>query len=694
MVLQHSLVIVICQSRSHGGSYHGESNLNYTRSVTEGMITESVKVAKPESHRPTPNRSSTLFLKTVCRYVSIRFKKSLSDDDDVCSSCMHDRRSAKKTAVSIVYNNDEVSADLMWLTMFHTDGCQNESNPEHSGYQLRRIQRVTTLTTSYSPCTTERAIGNPNENPRRGVRDPRVTGKSQVSQPRRVRDPIGLVAMSNYLPVIGSAQHDLNDISSILITLRNNGKHGAIPTMYREYDPTISSLPDNTIDKWHAIGISPIAAASACFLGKIPSNRSEVDAITLFLQVLELVKSPEELNQGAKRFLDRCTTYMKTFVQLASRNNHKVLGFCTSECINSLGNMWEYIKNFHVPHPIQNDGSFTVSMLRDHLREFKLRPFGGDLRGVNQSVPAENAWLSATRKKDGVLNPSDPDAPITISFRAIHRELHYFDMDTTWQTQGTQNMFHATLDEWQRQVINLGHAWRCYNQKVDDEGEYKEYMTLETAINDLIEQNTKLGCERAAAVNHFTCILALAPAIFRWKNKLQKFWSFSDLARGNMTKLDGHVRRVQQSLLLTSEILENHGYNVINVEEGNHGEIKKRNKCFSALREFMTTLTETQAGGGQSGTQVAASGWKKVLKFGDNVWPPEPPREQVPGWVTIPDPTVPAPRVSRFGPRPPPGPPPGYKAPPQPYPSAQPPPPKARPTSPTAPPPTRSSASG
>ena len=219
---------------------------------------------------------------------------------------------------------------------------------------------------------------------------------------------------------------------------------------------------------------------------------------------------------------------------------------------------------------------------------------------MNQSVPAENTWLSATRKKDGVLNPSDPDAPITISFRAIHRELHYFDMDTTWQTQGTQNMFHAALDEWQRQVINLGHAWRCYNQKVDDEGEYKEYMTLETTINDLIEQNTKLGRERAAAVNHFTCILALAPAIFRWKNKLQKFWSFSDLARGNMTKLDGHVRRVQQSLLLTSEILEDHGYNVINVEEGNHGEIKKRNKCFSALREFMTTLTETQAGGGQS----------------------------------------------------------------------------------------------
>ena len=347
--------------------------------------------------------------------------------------------------------------------------------------------------------------------------------------------------------------------------------------------------------------------------------------------------------------------------------------------------MWECIKSFHVPHPIRIDGAFTVSMLRDHLREFKLRPYGGDLRGVNQSVPAENTWLSATRKKDGVLNPSDPDAPITISFRAIHRELHYFDMTTTWQTKSTQDMFNAALDEWQRQVVHLGHAWRCYNQKVDDEGEYKDPMTLETTINDLIEQNTKLGRERAAAVSHFTCILALAPAIFRWKAKLQKFWQFSELARNNMKKIDDYVTRVQQSLLLTSEILENHGYNVINVEEGNHGEIKKRNRCFSALREFSTTMSETQAGGGQIGLQVAATGWKKVLRFGEGVWAPEPPRTQIPEWVTIPDPTVPAPRVNRFGPRPPPGPPPGFKAPPQPYPSAQPPPPKARPTSPSAP---------
>ena len=29
----------------------------------------------------------------------------------------------------------------------------------------------------------------------------------------------------------------------------------------------------------------------------------------------------------------------------AVRDNHKVLGFCTSDFINALGNMWDYIKN-------------------------------------------------------------------------------------------------------------------------------------------------------------------------------------------------------------------------------------------------------------------------------------------------------------------------------------------------------------
>ena len=155
--------------------------------------------------------------------------------------------------------------------------------------------------------------------------------------------------------------------------------------------------------------------------------------------------------------------------------------------------MWEHIKNFQVPHSIKNEREFTLNMLREHLRDFKIRAHGGGLRGVNQSVPADNTWLSATRKRDGSINLSDPDAPIIISFRAIHRELHYFTMDSTWESKGNLRLFDAALDEWQRQVLHLGHAWRCYNQQEDDEGNPVTPITLETTITDLIQQETKLG---------------------------------------------------------------------------------------------------------------------------------------------------------------------------------------------------------
>ena len=229
--------------------------------------------------------------------------------------------------------------------------------------------------------------------------------------------------------------------------------------------------------KWDGIGISPIAATSACFLGKKPSNRSEVDAIALLHQLLEMVKSQEDLNMGAKKFVDKCITYIKTFVQFAARDNHKVLGFYTTGCINSLGNMWEIIKNFHVRHPSKIEGSFTVAMDREHLREFKMRPHGGDFRSVNQSVPADNTWLSATRKRDELLHPTNPNVPLVISFKAIHRELHYLTLDATWESPNVQRLFNAALEEWVMQVVGLGHAWRCHNHLEDDSGNPVEPIT-------------------------------------------------------------------------------------------------------------------------------------------------------------------------------------------------------------------------
>ena len=91
-----------------------------------------------------------IILKTICRNVSIRFKKSLSNGDDICSGCMHDRRSIKKTAVSVAYNNNEVAADLMWLMIFHRNRCRINVDPDFSGHQATGSQSFKTFAASHS----------------------------------------------------------------------------------------------------------------------------------------------------------------------------------------------------------------------------------------------------------------------------------------------------------------------------------------------------------------------------------------------------------------------------------------------------------------------------------------------------------------------------------------------------------------
>ena len=85
------------------------------------------------------NEIVDIILKSVRRHMSIRFKESLSKTDDTCSSCKLDRRSAKKTAVSITYDIDEIAADIMWLMMYHVRGCLVNACTDISGY--RRISK-------------------------------------------------------------------------------------------------------------------------------------------------------------------------------------------------------------------------------------------------------------------------------------------------------------------------------------------------------------------------------------------------------------------------------------------------------------------------------------------------------------------------------------------------------------------------
>ena len=97
------------------------------------------------------------------------------------------------------------------------------------------------------------------------------------------------------------------------------------PSPYKSCDETPEPLPLVTLRQWAKIGINPIAAASACYTGQKNGSRSDADAMIMFHQSLELVDDESELNLQARRFTDKCTTYIRTFVSLASANTERVV---------------------------------------------------------------------------------------------------------------------------------------------------------------------------------------------------------------------------------------------------------------------------------------------------------------------------------------------------------------------------------
>eukprot|EP00435_Cladocopium_sp_Y103_P037953 s92_g10.t1 len=157
------------------------------------------------------------------------------------------------------------------------------------------------------------------------------------------------------------------------------------------------------------------------------------------------------------------------------------------------------------------------------------------------------------------------------------------------------------------QTVGLGHAWRCHNQLEDAVGNPVEPITMETTISDLIEQNHELIASRKGS----SC---------------------------------------QPSHLHLGFVAY-----VFEVDESTE----------TALQQLVEGSGDLRQTGEQLSAQVASDDWRKVLRFGDGLLPPEPPYEHVPGWVTALDPTVTPQR--RWGgphvgkPTPPPGPPPQHQ---------------------------------
>lgn len=77
--------------------------------------------------------------KTVRRQMLVRFKESLSKLEETCSQCKHDQHSAKKIAVSIIEEINDIALDQQWLKR-HVKGLSTIMNPNNSGLPLQQLR--------------------------------------------------------------------------------------------------------------------------------------------------------------------------------------------------------------------------------------------------------------------------------------------------------------------------------------------------------------------------------------------------------------------------------------------------------------------------------------------------------------------------------------------------------------------------
>ena len=89
-----------------------------------------------------------IIFKTVRRQMTIRFKESLSKLDETCSHCRHDQRPAKRIAVSVIIDMNDIAGDQLWLRKYITWMYINSIGLESSGYPLARLQLSTASSTS------------------------------------------------------------------------------------------------------------------------------------------------------------------------------------------------------------------------------------------------------------------------------------------------------------------------------------------------------------------------------------------------------------------------------------------------------------------------------------------------------------------------------------------------------------------
>ena len=344
---------------------------------------------------------------------------------------------------------------------------------------------------------------------------------------------------------------------------------------------------EDIANQWIRFGMPPAIVYSAYFANRY-TNEATAEALEVAYKLLQRSQDTEKKCSGWE-FISKGSRFVKVFASRCPYEDATMGLFMDKEIYDRLDELWIVLSKGHFPEPFDDRISAAES-------EAKIRNMKQRFRGTPSfnTDPSATSWLAVTRTaeyfkvmdeltKVNPKSPSDNDSYLTAVKHMVEIQMRH-----------------------------LGHALRYHNEQNPS-----NQIILQDVMKDVIAFETNQPRGMSAAQNHFLCLLALGTTVERHKTS----------ARGdeNLAKI-AILSEVQFSILkafdIPQGILIGQGYNVSIADEGaRYTEKERRHACHSSLKDFTTTMTETQ--GGTGGDMHNFDNWDVPLTFNDGRLPNE-----------------------------------------------------------------------
>ena len=345
---------------------------------------------------------------------------------------------------------------------------------------------------------------------------------------------------------------------------------------------------EDIANQWIRFGMPPAVVYSAYFANTRYTNEATAEALEVAYKLLQRSQDTEKRCSGWE-FISKGSRFVKVFANRCPHEDAMMGIFMDKEIYDRLDELWIVLSKGHFPEPFDDRISAAES-------EAKIRNMKQRFRGTPSfnTDPSATSWLAVTRTAEyfkvmDELTKVNPKSP----------------SDNDSYLKAVKHMVEV-------QMRHLGHALRYHNGQNPS-----NQIILQDVMKDVIAFETNQPRGRSAAQNHFLCLLALGTTVERHKTSAR--------GDGNLTKI-AILSEIQFSIVKAFDIplgiLIGQGYNVSTADEGaRYTEKERRHACHSSLKDFTTTMTETQ--GGTGGDMHNFDNWDVPLTFNDGRQPNE-----------------------------------------------------------------------